>query len=84
MPTRATGQVATVGGSCHARAMTAMTMRQWTDADTTWFAISGVGSELAAPAERVLMDYQRNGGEWRRGYRADTITRKPRPEMLSS
>jgi hypothetical protein len=57
--------------------MTAMTTRRWTGADTTWFAISGVGSELAAPAERVLMDYQRNGDEWRRGYPADT-------EMLSS
>ena len=34
--------------------------------------------------ERVLMDYQRNGDEWRRGYPADTIMRKPGPEMLSS
>jgi len=52
--------------------MAAMTMRRWTDADTTWFAISGVVPELAVPAERVLMDYQRNGDEWRRGYPADT------------
>ncbi len=52
--------------------MTAMTTRRWTEAGTTWFAISGVGPELAAPAERVLMDYQRNRGEWRRGYPADT------------
>jgi hypothetical protein len=52
--------------------MTAMTTRRWTDVGTTWFAISGVGPELAAPAERVLMDYQRNGDEWRRGYPADT------------
>jgi hypothetical protein len=51
--------------------MTATT-RRWTDAGTTWFAISGVEPELAAPAERVLMDYQRNGDEWRRGYPADT------------
>ena len=49
-----------------------MTTRRWTDAETTWFAISGVGPELAAPAERVLMDYQRNGDEWRRGYPANT------------
>jgi hypothetical protein len=61
-----------------------MTTRRWTDADTPWFAISCVGPELAAPAERVLMDYQRNGDKWRHGYPADTITRKQRPEMLSS
>ena len=52
--------------------MTAITTRRWTDDGTTWFAISGVGPELAAPAEHVLMDYQRNGDEWRRGYPADT------------
>ena len=49
-----------------------MTTRRWTDDGTTWFAISGVGPELTAPAEHVLMDYQRNGDEWRRGYPADT------------
>jgi len=52
--------------------MTAVTTRRWTDDGTTWFAISGVGAELAAPAEQVLMDYQRSGDEWRRGYPADT------------
>jgi len=52
--------------------MTAVTTRRWTDAGTTWFAISGVAPELAAPAEGVLMDYQRDGDEWRRGYPADT------------
>lgn len=52
--------------------MTAMTTRRWTDGGTTWFAVSGVGPELAAPAEHVLMDYQRDGDEWRRGYPADT------------
>jgi hypothetical protein len=52
--------------------MTAMTTRRWSDDGTTWFAISGVGPDLAAPAEDVLMDYQRNGDEWRRGYPADT------------
>jgi hypothetical protein len=52
--------------------MTGMTTRRWTDAGTTWFAISGVGPELATPAEHVLMDYQRDGDEWRRGYPADT------------
>jgi hypothetical protein len=52
--------------------MTGITARRWTDAGTTWFAISGVGPELATPAEHVLMDYQRDGDEWRRGYPADT------------
>jgi len=47
--------------------MTGVTTRRWTDAGTTWFAISGVGPELAASAEHVLMDYQRNGNEWQRG-----------------
>jgi len=48
-----------------------MTTRRWTDAGTTWFAISGVGPELAA-AEHVLMDYERHGDEWRRGYPVGT------------
>jgi hypothetical protein len=52
--------------------MTAMTTRRWTDDGTTWFAVSGVGPELTAPAEQVLMDYQRDGEEWRRGYPEDT------------
>ena len=52
--------------------MTDVTTRRWTDAGTTWFAISGVGPELAASAEHVLMDYQRSGNEWQRGYPADT------------
>lgn len=47
-------------------------MRRWTAAGTTWFAISGIAAELAAPAERLLMGYQRHGDEWRRGYPADT------------
>jgi hypothetical protein len=52
--------------------MTVMATRRWTDAGTTWFAVSGVGPELTAPAEQVLMDYQRSGGEWRHGYPAGT------------
>lgn len=52
--------------------MAALATRRWTDAGTTWFAISGIGPELTEPAEHVLMDYQHSGGEWRRGYPADT------------
>jgi hypothetical protein len=52
--------------------MTGVTLRRWTEAGTTWFAISGVAAELAGPAERLLMGYQRHGDEWRRGYPADT------------
>ncbi|MGD0244126.1 MAG: hypothetical protein ABSB59_27920 [Streptosporangiaceae bacterium] len=52
--------------------MTAITTRRWTEAGTTWFAVGGVGPELAASAEGVLMDYERDGGEWRRGYPAST------------
>lgn len=46
--------------------------RRWTKDGTTWFAVGGLGPELAGPAERLLMGYQRRGGEWWRGYRADT------------
>ncbi len=49
-----------------------MTTRRWTEAGTTWFAIGDVAPELVGPAEDVLMDYQRNGNEWRHGYPADT------------
>lgn len=52
--------------------MAAISTRRWTEAGTTWFAVSGVGPELAAPAGQVLMDYQRNSDEWRRGYPAGT------------
>jgi hypothetical protein len=52
--------------------MTSVTTRRWTEAGTTWFAIGGVAPELTTTAELVLMDYQRQGDEWRRGYPADT------------
>jgi hypothetical protein len=52
--------------------MTAVTTRRWTEAGTTWFAVGGVGPELAIAAEGVLMDYQRHGDEWRHGYPSDT------------
>ncbi len=67
-----TARTANVGGSCQAGVMTAITTRCWTEAGTTWFAVSVVGPELAARAGHVLMDYQRDGDEWRRGYPADT------------
>jgi hypothetical protein len=52
--------------------MAAMTMRRWTNAGLTWFAIGGVAPELTASAAGVLMAYQRKGDEWRRAYPADT------------
>jgi hypothetical protein len=38
----------------------------------TWFAVGGLGPELAGPAERLLMGYERHGDEWWRGYPAGT------------
>ncbi len=38
----------------------------------TWFAVGGLGPELAGPAERLLMDYERHGDEWWHGYPAGT------------
>ena len=38
----------------------------------TWFAVGGLGPELAGPAERLLMGYERHGDEWRRGYPVST------------
>ena len=52
--------------------MTGVATRRWTEAGTTWFAVGGVRPELAEAAEGVLMDYERDGGEWRRGYPAGT------------
>ena len=52
--------------------MSAVTTRRWTKDGTTWFAVGGVGPELAGPAEHLLMDYERHGDEWRHGYPADT------------
>jgi hypothetical protein len=52
--------------------MPGVTVRRWTEAGTTWFAIGGVAAELAAPAERLLAGYMRTDGEWRRGYPAQT------------
>jgi len=52
--------------------MSAITTARWTDAGMTWFAISGVGPELATGAEHLLMGYERHGDEWRCGYPAGT------------
>jgi hypothetical protein len=46
--------------------------RRWSADGTTWFAVGGLGPELAGPAEHLLMGYERHGGEWRRGYPAGT------------
>jgi hypothetical protein len=45
---------------------------RWTEAGKTWFAIRGVGPELASGAEHLLMGYERHGDEWRCGYHVDT------------
>jgi len=37
--------------------------RRWTEDGTTRFAVGGLGPELAGPAERLLMDYERHGDE---------------------
>jgi hypothetical protein len=52
--------------------MTGVRKRRWTEGGTTWFAIGGLGPDLAGPAEQVLMDYERHSDEWRHGYPADT------------
>jgi hypothetical protein len=52
--------------------MTGVTQRRWTEGGTTWFAIGGLGPDLAGPAERLLMDYERHSDEWRHGYPANT------------
>jgi len=52
--------------------VSAITTARSTEAGTTWFAIGGVGPELATGAEHLLMGYQRHGDEWRCGYPADT------------
>jgi hypothetical protein len=60
-----------VGANCHYRVVAGIATRRWTEAGTTWFAISGIAPGLEAAAERLLMGYQRHGGGWRRAYPAD-------------
>jgi hypothetical protein len=52
--------------------MSTVTTRRWTKDGTTWFAVGGLEPELAGPAERLLMDYERHGDEWRHGYPVGT------------
>ncbi len=50
-----------------------VTTRRWTDDQgTVWFAVGGIAAECERAAERLLMDYEHAGPEWRRGYRGDT------------
>ena len=52
--------------------MSEPTARQWSEGGSVFFAVSGIGPELAAAASRVLMDYAHDGSQWRRRYPADT------------
>jgi hypothetical protein len=53
--------------------MNAVTTRRWTDdQDKVWFAASVIDGSYEQVAERVLMDYEREGSEWRRAYPGDT------------
>jgi hypothetical protein len=44
--------------------------RRWLDEGTVWFAVSGIGAELAGAAAQVLMGYEHAGPQWQRGYPA--------------
>jgi hypothetical protein len=61
-----------VGSGWQARAISTVTTRRWTKDGTAWFAVGGLGPELAGPAERLLMDCERHGEEWWHGYPAGT------------
>ena len=53
--------------------MNAVTTRRWTDDQgKVWFAASVTDGSYEQVAERVLMDYERAGPEWRRAYPGDT------------
>jgi hypothetical protein len=53
--------------------VSAVTTRRWTDDQgTVWFAVGGISADYESPAEVLLMDYERAGAEWRRGYPSDT------------
>jgi hypothetical protein len=53
--------------------MNVMTTRRWTDDQgTVWFAAGLIDDALEEVAARLLMDYERSGAEWRRGYPGDT------------
>jgi hypothetical protein len=60
-------ETGTLGG------MNAVTTRRWTDDQgTVWFAVGVPDGMYEGTAERVLMDYERAGREWRRDYPGDT------------
>src|SRR5580704_7993752 len=56
---------------CPAGMVSALATRRWLDRGTVWFAVSGIGPELAGAAAQVLMDYEHAGPQWQRGYPAD-------------
>jgi hypothetical protein len=50
-----------------------VTTRRWTDDyGLVWFAVGGIDADYESAAEQLLMDYERTGTEWRRGYPGDT------------
>jgi len=41
--------------------VSALATRRWLDEGTVWFAVSGIGPELAGAAAQVLMGYEHAG-----------------------
>ncbi len=53
--------------------MSTIETRRWLDSQgTVWFAVDGVGAEYEEVAAHLLMDYERVGSQWRRGYPSGT------------
>ena len=62
-----------------------MATRRWTDDQgTVWFAATVASGTYERVAGRVLMDYERTGLEWRRGYPSDTAHLEPAWENFSA
>jgi hypothetical protein len=57
-----------VGGDCNAGTVSGLAVSRWSDGDTVFFAVSGIGTELAGAASGLLMDYEQTGDQWRIGY----------------
>jgi hypothetical protein len=51
--------------------MGGLVTRRWSEAGTVFFAVSGIGPELAGAASSLLMNFEQVGTEWRRGYPVD-------------